>query len=321
MFENIISNLNEMINSEKVKVSFRNESVNRLFNVFEVLLFPKGRINHVTGDIDYITLALPKKRTILTIHDISKIYFPLKRKNKFLGSLIALINKWWFYRIPVMVAGYITVNSETTKTELLKHVNCPPEKIEVIYPPLNPIYSYTPHQFNEEKPIILQVGTIPNKNIPTLAKALEGIPCKLEIIGKPDTETLELLEKYKIDFNWEVGLTNETVLQRYIDCDMVCFASIFEGFGIPIIEAQAIGRPLITSNISSMPEVAGKGACLVDPYDSASIREGILTVINDKKYRENLVEEGLINSHRFSLDAVSDSYYKLYKKVWNFNYS
>ena len=98
-------------------------------------------------------------------------------------------------------------------------------------------------------------------------------------------------------------------------CDMVIFVSLIEGFGLPIIEAQATGRPVVTSNISAMPETAGDGACLVDPYNIKDIRKGVLKVINDTDYRNSLINHGIKNVNRFLPEVIAAYYLTLYKRV------
>jgi glycosyltransferase involved in cell wall biosynthesis len=96
---------------------------------------------------------------------------------------------------------------------------------------------------------------------------------------------------------------------------MVLFASTYEGFGLPIIEAQATGRPVVTSRVTAMPEVAGDGACLVDPYDVASIRSGVLRVLGDRGYRDSLVHRGFENVRRFEPGRIAAQYARLYEEV------
>jgi glycosyltransferase involved in cell wall biosynthesis len=96
---------------------------------------------------------------------------------------------------------------------------------------------------------------------------------------------------------------------------MLLFASTYEGFGLPIIEAQAVGRPVITSDLCSMPEAAGGAACLVDPYDVAAIRQAVLRVMEDHEYRDDLIARGLVNVERFRASKVAAQYAQLYRTV------
>jgi glycosyltransferase involved in cell wall biosynthesis len=111
-------------------------------------------------------------------------------------------------------------------------------------------------------------------------------------------------------------LSNEDLLKQYQCADMLVFASTYEGFGLPIVEANAVGRAVVTSNICSMPEVAGDAACLVDPYDVESIRKGILQVINCADYRAALVTAGLKNVERFRPEKIAEQYAQLYRKIY-----
>ena len=96
---------------------------------------------------------------------------------------------------------------------------------------------------------------------------------------------------------------------------MVSFVSIGEGFGVPIIEAQAVGRPLITANIPPMSVAAGDGAYLADPLDIESIRTGILKIINEDAYRIQIVELGLKNAEHYAPDVVAKQYLNQYIEI------
>jgi len=162
---------------------------------------------------------------------------------------------------------------------------------------------------------LLQVGTRQNKNLDRLVQAIDGIPCKLDIIGELGAETLRLLEQHKTEYSWATNLSKAAIIEKYIACDILVFASTFEGFGMPIIEANAVERAVVTSSISAMPEIAGNAACLVDPFSIESIRHGIKKVIEDDVYREALVEAGRKNKLRFEAATIANQYAQLYKEV------
>jgi glycosyltransferase involved in cell wall biosynthesis len=145
--------------------------------------------------------------------------------------------------------------------------------------------------------------------------ALRNIPCKLIIVGELTKVQHQLLKVYGINYENRFNLSETQIVDTYRECDMVSFCSLLEGFGLPILEGQATGRVVITSNLSSMPDVAGKGALLVDPYDVGAIRKGILSVIQDEAFRNSLVDMGLENVKRFSAQRVADAYVELYRVI------
>jgi glycosyltransferase involved in cell wall biosynthesis len=134
-------------------------------------------------------------------------------------------------------------------------------------------------------------------------------------VGKFVSEYEELLKNTGITYEYKSGLSEQEMLQEYIDADIVTLASTYEGFGMPILEAQATGRPVVTSNIFSMPEVAGNAAYLADPYDVSSIRNGFLKIIGDENYRTSLVNGGFSNVERFDANSISHQYFELYKEL------
>ena len=161
--------------------------------------------------------------------------------------------KYFWFTLPLKYCKYVTVVSEATKNELLKFINYPEQNIYVIPNAIDGGYKYVPSDFNESCPQILQVGTTYNKNLERLIEAIKDIPCRLNIIGILSQDLIYLLEKNKIVYVNYTNLSQEAIIQQYIDCDMLSFVSTYEGFGMPIIEANATGRPVVTSNLLSMP--------------------------------------------------------------------
>jgi glycosyltransferase involved in cell wall biosynthesis len=252
-------------------------------------------------------MGLPGKKTILTIHD-----FYSARRGGWLNRLIIRI--FWFY-LPAWKVKIVTVISEWSREEILKIIPFAKKKIRVIpNPVMIPSGPFT-YAFNSEKTNILMVGTKPNKNLEGMLAACSELNCSLTILGKLTEEQVRLLDDYQMDYSNRFNVSYEEVIQLYKDCDLLFFASFEEGFGLPILEAQAVGRPVITSNRAAMPDTAGEGACLVDPYDVDSMKEGLRKVIGDEKYREKLIKKGLENLKRFEPERIAGMYMELYREV------
>lgn len=307
LFNNIVKHL--PIDIEPTWKIMRHESVGiwgRLMNII-VTRFQQGQINHITGDIHYVSYLLSRRKTILTIHDMEIIV-----RNS--GFHRAIILFFWF-TLPARRVRIITVISEFTRQELLKFLHIPAHRIRVIHNCIPGKIAYTPKKFHNKCPIILQVGTKHNKNLPNLIRALEGVTCKLYILGKINDEQEELLQMVGVVYECFSGLSYEEVVDLYCKADILTFVSLYEGFGLPILEAQSVGRPVITSDISSMPEVAGDGAILIDPHNVLSIRQGILSVITHPQLRTDLINKGLENVKRFQPEVIAEEYAKLYREV------
>jgi glycosyltransferase involved in cell wall biosynthesis len=262
---------------------------------------------HLTGDILFAGLLRRRSTVILAIHDCGF----MSRSN----SLKRWILEIFLLRLPVRRAAAVICGSEFTKKEIIHYLGRDPGNIFLIPDPVVLPLRYAPSAFNHEYPTILQVGTSPNKNLIRLAQALKGIACKLVILGVVDHEAKETLIENKIDHEAFAGVTPARVVELYEQCDIVAFCSTYEGFGLPIIEAQTSGRPVVTSKNMPMAEVAGDGAELVDPFDVQSIRDGILRVINDSEYRSQLVSAGLKNCKRFEAAHIANQYLEVYRLV------
>lgn len=266
-----------------------------------------GDVNHVTGDVHFLVLGLPGGRTVLTIHDCGF----MRHRN----PIVRRILKWLWLDLPVRHCRYVTAVSEATRQDILRYSGCAPDKVIVIPTVISDEFSPVPRSFNEVCPRILHIGLAPNKNFARHVEAIAGLSCELHIVGKVLDEHKRLLDKHRIRFTSENNINQDEMRRAYAESDLLLFASTLEGFGMPILEAQSVGRPVVTSNLSSMPEVAGAGACLVDPGDVASIRAGVERVIGDPSYRESLIRAGFDNAARFRADAVARQYEVLYRRI------
>lgn len=262
-------------------------------------------INHITGVMHYCALLLPKKNTIITIHDINLPGAGLKRK----------ILMWLFVQLPVKRAKYITCITEATKRELLDECPKASDKVLVIYNPISPELKYSKKEFDAENPRILHIGTRANKNLERVIEALNGVKCCLVIVGQLSNIQKSLLKANHINYINKFRLTDQEILSEYVSCDIVSFPSLYEGFGMPIIEGQAIGRPVLTSHLAPMTEISGDAVLYVDPKSVNSIRQGFLEIIRNESLRKDIVANGLNNVKRFDADVIAEKYMALYNII------
>lgn len=282
----------------------------RIGSLLNNLKFAKrlsGDVIHITGDVYYAALCTPKKNTVVTVLDLVS----LENSSGIKKSII----KFLWYTLPLKRCRCITCISEKTKRELLAIFPNLEDKTFVIECPVSDEYVFSPKRFNKDCPVILQIGTKDNKNLIRLADALDGIKCELRIVGKLKDEQIQALRDHSINYTNIYHISDSEMIDQYLNCDILTFVSTYEGFGVPIIEAQATGRAVITSNIEPMISVAGGGAVLVNPLNVKEIRGGIQKIIADDDLRKKLILKGKQNASRFSTEAIANKYYQLYEKV------
>ncbi len=274
---------------------------------FKALSDLQADIHHVVGDVHYLALGLPSEKLVLTIHDCAA----LERLN---GWRREALRQLWFVQ-PMRRAAVVTTISKTSKEELRRWVGSLADKVVVIPNCVRAEFRPDFKPFDQEFPVVLQVGTGWNKNVVGVARGLAGIRCRLEIVGELENSQRAALDSTHIAYKELGRISDDELLQAYRRCDLVVFASLYEGFGLPILEAQAIGRPVVTSNLSSMPEVSGGGALLVDPSDSQAIHGAVTQLISDPTLRADLVQAGFDNVARFRPESVARRYEAVYAQV------
>lgn len=308
VFATLMDNLRDSANVDIKKIHLPHARANlssMLGNLSYVRKF-SCNLFHMTGDAHYVIIPI-KVPVVLTIHDV---------QSALRGNVIKqlLVKIFWFW-LPAMRAKKITVISNFSKSELLKLVPFAKSKIRVIHNPINPAVKFCQKEFNTNKPTILHLGTKPNKNLERTIRALKGVECSLDIIGPLAQSQIKLLAQCNIQYTNSFNITYEEIIVHYKNSDIVSFVSTYEGFGMPIIEGQMTGRPIITSNIASLPEIAGEGACFVNPLDEEEIRASILRIIEDESYRDHLILKGRENVKRFDPITIANQYLQVYGEL------
>ncbi len=263
----------------------------------------KYDIVHITGSEHYLIPFIKKlgAKIVVTVHDLGFYTNHRDKKLRALWKKLLWINT-------LKYANQIVCISDKTKAEVESLVNVK-SKICVVNDPVGCEFEYTPKSINRDKPLILQVGTKSNKNIERVIESLRGLNCRLVIIGPLNDKHKALLTQCDVDYENKVGISDEELLTEYVNCDLVSLPSLYEGFGVPILEGQAIGRVVVTSNVSPMKEVAGGGAVLANPTDVDSLKKAYIEALNNP---ESYIQMGLRNVGKYSVAAVAEEYHNMY---------
>lgn len=266
----------------------------------------------------------------ITLHDIIPLRMPETVSDRYLyifnNELPKIINK---------CDGILTV-SEFSKQDISKEFNFPEDKIfvthlaaEDIYRPLNKCQckKIIEEEYNIKDNFILYVGGFsPRKNIVGLIEAFSLLSrntnesLKLVITGKKGI-SYDIYKKRTVDLNIEddVIFTDFIPLEKlpifYNASELLAYPSFYEGFGLPPLEAMACGTPVITSNVTSLPEICYDSALLINPYDIDSLKSGMENVLYDDALKARMIKQGLINSSKYSWNITAKSTLKAYEKI------
>lgn len=279
----------------------------------------------------YVLPPLLRCRSVVTIHDCIHLMFPEYLPNR-LAYFYAKSSMWAASR----KSDRILTVSEASKRDILRFFDVPPEKVVVIYnaiderflAPANPErMDLVKKRYQLDHPFVLYVGNIkPHKNIERLiasfgrARTQCDDNLKLIIIGDEISKYPGLrqqVHRHKLDKHVRfLGFQPmETLAAFYRLARAFVFPSLYEGFGLPPLEAMACGAPVVTSNVSSLPEVAGGAALLVDPYDEEAIANGIVRAVTDDALRGELIELGKQRARTFSWNQSVQKIHEIYMQV------
>lgn len=293
--------------TEQRNTHFSQGIMGRLRDAWSARRRQAADVNHVTGDVHYLTYFLPKARTVLTVHDTVMV-------DRARGLKRVLLWFFWFW-LPARRVGWMTAISEETKRRLLDMISFDPDRVVVIPNPVSSDFAPSPLPPREGAFRLLHIGTKANKNLERLVPALDGLEVELTVLGRMTERQKALIAEHRISCRALQGLDDDGLRAEYARTEALVFVSLDEGFGLPIVEAQASGRPVVTSNRPPMNEVAGDGALLVDPEDPAAIRAAVTRVVAEADLRRDLVDRGVRNAERYSARAIACAYGDLYARV------
>ena len=265
------------------------------------LTFP---LIHITGDIHFAAIGLSHKPVVLTIHDLGM----LDEGNR----IKRMLKRMFWLNLPLRSCDHLIAVSHRTKEDIHRRSGYPLDNITVIPSVISPTFQRRSAQPNQPKPQILHIGLAENKNLSGHAEALSGLDVHLRIIGEPSQDQHSMLHSHGIEYSTASKLSEAEMQAEYAQSELLLFCSTLEGYGMPIIEAQTIGVPVVTSNRSPMKETGGSGAILADPENPASIRKAVLAVLQSDKTKTSLIAMGVKNAAACSALRSAELHIELY---------
>ncbi len=274
--------------------------------------------------------TLPGTRTLLTVHDLSFVRAPETTTPVLKAYLDVVVPR------SVSRATHVLADSQATKDDLIALYGTPPEKITVLLGGVNPEFApVTDRAFRQsvrrrynlpDNPYIFSVGTVqPRKNYARLIEALAALGPEFENVhlviaggrGWLDAPIYQAVEAYglgkRVHFT---GFVQDGDLPAlYTEAVCLAYPSLYEGIGLPVLEAMACGIPVVTSNVSSMPEIAGDAALLVDPYNADELAVALRRLLSDASLRADLVARGRTQAAYFTWDRAAQQLSNVYRRM------
>jgi glycosyltransferase involved in cell wall biosynthesis len=286
---------------------------------------------HLLHEPHYVLPPATRCRSVVTIHDCIHLMFPQYLPG-YLAHAYARMSMW----SAVWKSDRILTVSEASKRDILRFFDVAPEKVAVIYNAIDERFLAPPDEqrteairqrYQLDHPFLLYVGNIkPHKNLERLIEAFGRVRAggvselRLIIIGDEISKYPPLrqaVHRHRLNkFVRFLGFQPyDTLAVFYRLARAFVFPSLYEGFGLPPLEAMACGTPVVTSNLSSLPEIAGDAAILVDPYEPESIADGIARAVTDERLRAHLVARGFARAREFSWEQSVTAIHHIYMDV------
>jgi glycosyltransferase involved in cell wall biosynthesis len=278
---------------------------------------------------DYLLPPLRQGKKVVTVHDLSFLRYPEGAEPSLRAFLSASVPR------SVRDADLVLGDSESTRQDVIELLGVSSDRVEVLYPGVGRAFNVIEDQhrlaavrelYALHSPFILSVGTLePRKNLVTLLDAYaalrrRGLRHRLVVVGGPGWLYDGVFRRAE-----ELSLTEDVVFLGYVPeehlpviyclADLLVFPSLYEGFGLPPLEAMACGIPVITSDTSSLPEVVGDAGLMVPAQDSNALAEAIDMVLADPDLRENLVRKGLSRASEYTWRAAGEKLLAIYQRL------
>ncbi len=262
---------------------------------------------------DFALPPLRRARSVVTVHDLSYLTHPETHFPPLRRYLEAAVPR------AVARADLVLADSQRTRRDLVSLVGAPPDKIEVVLSAADPSFRRVDEsgvravlqRLGIDRPYVVSVGTIqPRKNLPTIFAAIKGVPADVLLVhvgrrGWLCEPIFEVLETSGVKERVRIleGADDADLAALYSGAIALVFPSLYEGFGIPCLEAMACGCPVIASHAGSLAEVVEDAGIVVDPLDARAIAAGIRRLLDDTAFREDLIRRGYAQAARFTWEA------------------
>lgn len=256
------------------------------------------------------------KPVVLTVHDLTHLHYYGKAKKLYYDALIKPL---------LRRTSHIATVSDFTRNELLAWSGISQERVTMIPNAVSQEFSVEGPRLQSDRKYLLYAGNRRSyKNVPLLMKAfsLSGLAKQGYMLGltgarTPELEQIERTHGLEGHIRYFGFVPDDALPALYRSAHAVTFISLYEGFGLPILEAMASGVPVVTSNVTSMPEVAGGAALLVDPHVVDSVVAGLVEIAEDQNTRTGLIARGLQRASEYSWDKTANGYWQLFSRVLN----